>query len=67
MIIIHDCTFSGNNFEEIKFSFARRYFMAVSKHPKPYFMLRNKFMDEASAKYFVGQLTSATLYPNHKI
>jgi hypothetical protein len=37
--------------------------MAVSKHPEPSFMLRNKLIDEASAKYFVGQLTSAILFP----
>jgi len=45
----------------MSFILASRYKDAVIKHPKPYFMLRNKFIDEASAKYFVGQLTSATL------
>ena len=27
--------------------------------PNPYFMLRLKLMEEASSKYFVGQVTSA--------
>ncbi len=30
----------GNNFDLIKFIFASRYFIAVSRHPKPYFKLR---------------------------
>jgi hypothetical protein len=32
----------------------------VPKTPKPYFTLRLKLMEEASVKYFVGQLTSAS-------
>jgi hypothetical protein len=41
--------------------------MAVDKQPNPYFMLLKRLIDEASAKYFVGQLTSAMVYPNHMI
>src|SRR5690348_13588141 len=28
-------------------------------------MLRGRLIDDASANYFVGQLTSATVYPSH--
>ena len=57
----------GNNGDEINFIFANRKVKAVNKQPKPYFMLRKRFMDEASEKYFVGQLISATVYPNQMI
>jgi len=46
------------------FIFANRNNKAVIKHPKPYFMLRNMLIDEASGKYFVGQLTSAMAGPD---
>lgn len=49
----------GNNLDLIKFIFAKRYFIAVFRQPKPYLRLGSKFMEEASAKYRVGQLTSA--------
>jgi len=45
----------------------RRKSIAVYRHPRPYLMLRNKFIDEASEKYFVGQLISATVCPNQII
>lgn len=34
MIMIHDGSFWENYLEVIKFTFAKRYFMAVFKHPK---------------------------------
>lgn len=33
--------------------------MLTIKTPKPYFKLRLKLIEEASSKYFVGQLISA--------
>jgi hypothetical protein len=48
-----------NNLELMISIFASRNDRAVIKHPKPYVMLLNKLIDEASGKYFVGQLTSA--------
>src|SRR5438309_7001319 len=39
-------------------NFARRNLSPVERHPNPYRMLRRKLMDDASGKYFVGQLTS---------
>jgi hypothetical protein len=51
----------GNTFEEISFIFAKRNVRAVKRHPKPYLMLLTRLIDEASAKYFVGQLISATV------
>lgn len=49
----------GKILDDIIFIFARRNVKAVIKHPKPYLMLRNRLIDDASVKYFVGQLTSA--------
>ena len=34
---------------------------AVATHPNPYFTLLAKSIDDASSKYLVGQLTSATV------
>ena len=51
----------GNNFDEFHFIFAKRNVRPVDKQPIPYLMLRAKLMDDASAKYLVGQLTSATV------
>src|SRR5208337_4925373 len=36
-------------------------FIVVASTPKPYFTLLRKFMDDASRKYFVGQLSSPIL------
>jgi len=36
---------------------------AVNRHPSAHFMLLKKSIEDASAKYFVGQLISATVYP----
>lgn len=49
----------GNNFDLIRFHLASRNFKAVQRHPKPYLMLCQKLIEEASEKYLVGQLTSA--------
>jgi hypothetical protein len=49
----------GKSFDELKFHFAKRNFAAVPRQPNPYFTLRRKLIDEASLKYFVGQLISA--------
>jgi len=49
----------GNNFECIILIFARRKVRATQIQPKPYFTLFQKPTDDASAKYFVGQLISA--------
>jgi len=38
---------------------ASRKCIAVLRQPKPYSTLRRKFIEEASGKYLVGQLTSA--------
>jgi len=65
--LINYLLISENNFEVIIFIFERRNIKAVLRHPKPYLILLYKLMDEASAKYFVGQLTSAIVYPNHII
>jgi hypothetical protein len=35
----------------------------VARQPKPYVTLRRKLIEEASAKYFVGQLTSPMVNP----
>ena len=44
---------------------AMKKIMAVNRQPNPYDMLLGRLIDEASQKYFVGQLISATVYPNH--
>ena len=49
----------GKSFELISFILARRKVKDVSMHSTPYLMLRDKLMDEASAKYLVGRVTSA--------
>ena len=49
----------GNKFDLIRFHLASRNFQAVQRHPKPYLMLCQKLIEEASEKYLVGQLTSA--------
>ena len=48
-------------------SFASRKTIAVETQPSPYRTLRRKLIDEASSKYFVGQLTSAIVYPSQRI
>jgi ribulose-phosphate 3-epimerase len=52
---------AGNRTDFIKFILARRKAKDVWRQPKPYLILRLRLMDDASAKYFVGQLTSATV------
>ena len=47
--------------------FASRKASAVPRHPKPYFKLRRKLMEDASGKYFVGQLTSPIVNPCQRI
>ena len=46
---------------------ARRNWDPTFKQPKPYLQLRRKLMEDASLKYFVGQLTSPIVNPCHKI
>src|SRR5882757_5494189 len=46
---------------------ASRNFRPTPRQPKPYFTLRWKLMEEASLKYFVGQLTSPMVKPCQKI
>src|ERR1051325_3134867 len=52
-----------NRFEERSFSRARRKQAPVMRQPKPYLILRRRLIEEASAKYFVGQVTSAMACP----
>jgi len=52
--------FTGNFRDLMMFHRARQKVRPVPRQPKPYFMLRLKLIEEASAKYLVGQLTSAT-------
>jgi hypothetical protein len=59
--VVKSYTSQGNNSETYIPIFARRKVRAVAKHPIPYFILREKLMDDASGKYLVGQLTSATV------
>ena len=47
--------------------FASRNFIPTDRQPKPYFTLRLKLIEDASSKYFVGQLTSPIVKPCHKI
>src|ERR1039458_9604328 len=47
--------------------FARRNFNPMARQPKPYLRLRRKLIEDASGKYFVGQLTSAIVKPCQKI
>jgi hypothetical protein len=42
---------------------SNKYFTDVAKTPRPYFTLLEKLMDEASLKYFVGQLISPIRNP----
>jgi hypothetical protein len=51
----------GNKLEVITLILPKRNARAVHRHPKPYLTLRTRLIDEASGKYFVGQLTSATV------
>src|SRR6266850_8306318 len=44
-------------------SLASRNLNPTLRQPKPYFTLRRKLMEEASLKYFVGQLTSPIVKP----
>jgi len=55
-----------NNCERSNPIFASRNFNPTARQPKPYFKLRLKLIDDASAKYFVGQLTSPIVKPCHK-
>src|ERR1041384_2369939 len=57
---------AGKRPERRRFIFARRNFKPVERHPKPYLMLRVRLIDEASMKYFVGQVTSAIVCPNQR-
>src|SRR5437870_4002779 len=50
---------AGKSLEEASPHLARRKRSPVPRQPKPYLMLRRRLMEEASGKYFVGQLTSA--------
>jgi hypothetical protein len=40
-----------------------RNWTAVITHPNPYLKLREKLMDDASGKYFAGQVISPTRNP----
>ena len=57
----------GKRLERISRIFASRNAAAVAKQPKPYLRLRRKLIDEASAKYLVGHVTSAITCPCHRI
>ena len=52
---------SGNSLERSIFHLASLKIKAVLMHPKPYWMLLFKLIEDASGKYLVGQLTSATV------
>ncbi len=47
-----------NNRDFINPHLHKRYLTATSSTPKPYLVLRRKLIDEASLKYFVGQVIS---------
>src|SRR4051812_35763216 len=57
----------GNILDLITPILARRKMREVGRQPKPYLMLRCRLIEEASAKYLVGQLTSAIVKPCQKI
>src|ERR1039457_2060766 len=57
----------GNNLQPSSPILAKRKRNPVHKQPKPYRMLRRRLMEDASAKYFVGQLTSAMVNPCQRI
>src|ERR1017187_3544261 len=59
--------YEKNNFGLASPIFASRNFIPTFRQPKPYLQLRWKLMDDASLKYFVGQLTSPMVKPCHKI
>src|ERR1019366_2462590 len=47
--------------------FARRNFNPMARQPKPYRSEERRLIEDASGKYFVGQLTSAMVKPCQKI
>ena len=49
--------------ERCTFILWSRKLSAVMRQPMPYFTLREKLIEDASAKYFAGQVISATLNP----
>ena len=51
----------GNIIDDMIPILAKRKDIAVCRHPIPYFTLLKKLIDDASVKYLVGQLTSATV------
>src|SRR5436190_14615704 len=57
----------GNSLDLSNPILARRNLKPVARQPNPYLMLRRRLIEEASAKYLVGQLTSAIVNPYQKI
>src|SRR5690554_540933 len=55
------------SFEDRILCLSRKYSIDVFNTPRPYVTLLGKLMDEASVKYFVGQVISAISYPLWKI
>src|SRR6266481_8096188 len=46
---------------------ASRYLKPVPRQPNPYLILRLRLIEDASGKYFVGQLTSPIVNPCQRI
>ena len=57
----------ANSFERSILIFASRNFNPVQRQPEPYLTLRRKLIEDASGKYFVGQLISAIVQPSQRV